>query len=432
MNRTCRYFLLLLLAMAVVSAHADSRRRKRKQRKPDTTIVKLRHPAALAPEADEALLAEVDTLPACDSLEQCLELLCRDSISQTAQLGVVVCDVETGQTLFSHNPRHRMRPASCQKLVTAIAALHYLGASHPVGTDLYVSGELSADSILFGDVYVVGRMDPLLAQGDVWRMATSLQQQGIRHIEGGLYADLSHRDSLSLGRGWCWDDPWGPLHALSVDGQNRFETEFMSNLNQLGISISATGMLPRCLPADARLVFHTRHTLEQMLPRMMKNSNNIYAESVFQQLASSTGQPWAGRKQGAELIGRLVAQETTASPQDYVVADGSGLSLYNYVTPRLLVELLHYAWRTPSIRHALLPTLPVAGCDGTLKKRMCGTEADGRVMAKTGTVEGVSSLAGYALTADGRTLAFSIICQGVSSSAQGKRFQDRICRLLCR
>lgn len=76
--------------------------------------------------------------------------------------------------------------------------------------------------------------------------------------------------------------------------------------------------------------------------------------------------------------------------------------------------------------------LPVAGVDGTLEKRLCGTEAEGRIRAKTGTVTGVSTLAGYALRPDGRTLTFAIMCQGVRSSNEGKAFQDRICRVLCR
>lgn len=380
----------------------------------------------------DTVCIDYDSVEMEEILPQQLRRICNDTLAGTAQLGVVVCDAETGLTLFSHNPNHRLRPASCQKLVTAIAALSELGADYPVCTDLYITGEVGADSVLRGDVYVVGRMDPLLSQGDVYRMALALRRSGITAIEGGLYADISHCDSTSLGWGWCWDDPWGPLRALTVDGKDRFESELVADLDMAGICMAYPDVQHRTLPADAFLVERVQHTVSQILPRMMKNSHNIFAESLFYQLAARTATPWAGRREASSYIIRLITEQTTVPARDYVVADGSGLSLYNYTTPDLLVQLLQYAWHTPRIRAALLPVLPVAGVDGTLEKRMCGTEAEGRILAKTGTVEGVSTLAGYAFRPDGRTLAFSIMCQGVRSSKEGKAFQDAVCRVLCR
>ena len=63
---------------------------------------------------------------------------------------------------------------------------------------------------------------------------------------------------------------------------------------------------------------------------------------------------------------------------------------------------------------------------------MTGTEAEGNVRAKTGTVTGISSLAGYLTTASGHVLAFAIINQGINSSAMGRAFQDKVCQELCR
>ena len=119
-------------------------------------------------------------------------------------------------------------------------------------------------------------------------------------------------------------------------------------------------------------------------------------------------------------------------PDRYKVADGSGLSLYNYVSAEMLVAMLGYAWRTQSIREHLLPALPIAGVDGTLQKRMVGTEAAGNVRAKTGTVTGISSLAGYLTTTTNHVLAFAIINQGVGSSSIGRAFQDKVCQELCK
>ena len=78
----------------------------------------------------------------------------------------------------------------------------------------------------------------------------------------------------------------------------------------------------------------------------------------------------------------------------------------------------------------LQQALPVAGEDGTLIRRMLDTAAKHRVWAKTGTVTGVSSLAGYLLSGEGHLLAFAFINQGIEKARQGRAFQDRVCELL--
>jgi D-alanyl-D-alanine carboxypeptidase/D-alanyl-D-alanine-endopeptidase (penicillin-binding protein 4) len=78
----------------------------------------------------------------------------------------------------------------------------------------------------------------------------------------------------------------------------------------------------------------------------------------------------------------------------------------------------------------LLPTLPLAGVDGTLKNRMKGTPAEGNVKAKTGTLTGVIALAGYLTAANGHRLCFAIMNQGVLKIAEGRNFQDQVCEVL--
>ena len=116
---------------------------------------------------------------------------------------------------------------------------------------------------------------------------------------------------------------------------------------------------------------------------------------------------------------------------NYTIAYGSGLSLYNYASPELLVTLLNYAQSRPEIFQHLYPSLPIAGVDGTLEKRMVETPAAGNVHAKTGTVSGISSLSGYLTAANGHLLSFCIINQGVPRVGMGRSFQDQVCCLLC-
>ena len=84
-----------------------------------------------------------------------------------------------------------------------------------------------------------------------------------------------------------------------------------------------------------------------------------------------------------------------------------------------------------NIYNHLNQALPIAGVDGTLKKRMKGGFASGNVRAKTGTVTGISSLAGYCKSSNGHTLCFSIINQGLIHGRNGRAFQDRVCTVLC-
>ena len=362
---------------------------------------------------------------------QALDSLCHSSLFETTQLGIYVYDLTDGQPLYALNAAHRMRPASCQKLITAITALHFLTPDYQFRTDFRITGRVNA-GVLNGDLYIVGGMDPMVTADELLRAAASIKQQyGIQSITGTIFYDLTMREDTPYGWGWCWDDNYGPLSALLVDGKDTFEQNWLKALRSAGIRLLSNSRQRAQAPQQSRSVFTIVHGIDELLEPMMKNSDNIYAECLFYQIAASTGTKWAGRKQAAartdELLGSL-GLETS----QYQVADGSGLSLYNYTSAEMLVALLAYAWRSQPIREHLLPHLPIAGYDGTLQKRMIGTSAEGNVRAKTGTVTGISSLAGYVTAANGHTLAFAIINQSINSSGAGRAFQDRICQELSR
>ncbi len=365
-------------------------------------------------------------------VQRALDSLCNHPMFETSQLGFYVYDITADEDVYAVCHRQRMRPASCEKLVTAIAALHYLGGDYQLQTDLRITGDIQ-DGVLRGDVYVVGRMDPLLAQGDVYAMARELSSCGVERIAGSIYMDISFKDDNDYGWGWCWDDKWGPLRVLTIDGRDTFAQEFLSDLASVGIDVSvSTNVSTAVCPPYASLLSQARHSIDQILLRMMKESDNIFAESLFYHLAALGNNRNAGRKQATERINSLISSRLFLEPSAYQIADGSGLSLYNYISPQLLVCLLYYAWQNDGIRPHLYPSLPIAGSDGTLSRRMTGTAAQHNVHAKTGTVEGISSLSGYATSAEGHTLAFCIINQGIASTRQGKDFQDKVCQLLCR
>ena len=255
--------------------------------------------------------------------------VCNSPMFQSSQLGLVVYDITDSKYIFTINGDHRMRPASCQKLVTAISALDLLG----------------------GEYSFVPRID-------------------------------------EAGEGWCWDD--------DITSQ---------------------------MPYRERRKWH----MNEILLPMMKDSDNKIAESLFWQLSTLGGGKFGNLESAVFNIEGVLQRAGIPKDSGYKIADGSGLSLYNYITPQMLNALLVYAWWQQDIRAHLIPALPVGGVDGTLKKRFHGTTAYNNIFAKTGTVSGISSLSGYANGGNGHVISFCIINQGVQRGSIGRDFQDQVC-----
>lgn len=110
-----------------------------------------------------------------------------------------------------------------------------------------------------------------------------------------------------------------------------------------------------------------------------------------------------------------------------VIADGSGVSSYNLVSPSQLVSLLTGIYQNDRLRETFVESLSIAGVDGTLKSRMKSTPAEGRVRAKTGLHTSVSTIAGYTETQDGDPVAFAIMMEDfIGDPSYIKDIQDRI------
>lgn len=359
-----------------------------------------------------------------------IDSLLRDGMFCSTQVGLCVYDLTADSMLFTFNHQYRLRPASTEKVITAVTALDVLGASHLFQTCLYVTGSVNG-SVLCGDVYAVGGFDPCFDEEDMKALVSSLKKEGVDSIAGCFYADVSMKDTLKWGWGWCWDDDNYTLTPLLYRKKDRFREAWFEQLAAQGIATDADKYGRGICPADARPVAVRTHSFDQVLMRMMKESDNLYAEAMFYQLAARSGRRYASRRQAVEQIDALT-KKLGLRPVQYQIADGSGLSLYNYLSPELEVAFLCHAYHNKSIYNHLYPSLPIAGHDGTLKRRMTSGPACMNVHAKTGTVEGVSALAGYATASNGHLLAFSIMNQGVPKARTGRDFQDKVCTLLCR
>ena len=160
----------------------------------------------------------------------------------------------------------------------------------------------------------------------------------------------------------------------------------------------------------------------------MKKSQNLYAETMVRVLGlndSGTGSFEEGKK-----VVENVLQEFGIKPGTYAYMDGSGLSRYNFISPRQLVKILE-GMRESENWDIWYDIQPIAGVDGTLKKRMKGTKAEANVRAKTGTISNVRGLSGYVKTSANEEIVFSFLVNGhLRTSRDTEIITDKVLEII--
>ena len=143
-----------------------------------------------------------------------------DPFFEKTTIAIDVFDLTDSISLFKHNEKLYLHPASNMKILTSIAGLINLGKDYHFKTQLFHTGVIEEET-LFGDLFVVGGFDPNFKTEDIDSLVRIIQSLGIRNIEGGIYADVSNKDSLYWGKGWMWDDDPDPdapyLSALNIN-----------------------------------------------------------------------------------------------------------------------------------------------------------------------------------------------------------------------
>jgi len=164
--------------------------------------------------------------------------------------------------------------------------------------------------------------------------------------------------------------------------------------------------------------------LSQVLPLFLKPSQNQIAETLLRTLGLEV--KGAGSADSGRAVVRDVLTAFGVAGDAYVLADGSGLSRYNEVTPEAIADILVAMYHRPDFG-VFLDALPVAGVDGTLAKRLVDTPAAGNAHAKTGSMNGVRTLSGYVRTAAGETLVFVLFANSLTAPRRVvEATQDRI------
>lgn len=217
-----------------------------------------------------------------------------------------------------------------------------------------------------------------------------------------------------------------------VSSQDFFMHTFVERLAAKGIMLDGSYQYKE-LVKDSLTHPLARHNtpFQKVLDKVMKDSDNLNAEALLYRLgATVSGKKRVSSTEGLKAISALFAQLGYKDEQ-YKIADGSGLSNYNYLSPSILVDLLKFAYGNTELFQQLYKALPVSGIDGTLKNRMKQTAAYRKVNAKTGSFTAINCLAGYAKAANGHIIAFAIMNQNVLKAAKAREFQNRVCEVIC-
>lgn len=346
-------------------------------------------------------------------------------------MGCSIFDLTADSLIYSLDADRMMKPASTQKLYTAITFLASRGNNFEFKTSVTTNGKIiktDSTSYLQGDIYIRGSFDPTLDKGHVRQIVRAIERLDIDSIDGRIIADVRRKGALSIGGSSSSNS--GMNFAQAVGKELIKDDILFPSTSPWDVSNTAVSGKTEIITLTTPLA--------PVLQRMLKRSNNDYAESLLQNVCKDDGS-WT-YDHCREAVTRLVkglkapkrrGEATKDYTHYYTIIDGSGLSHSNRTSAEAQVMLLRYAYHNNKIFKPLYDNLPIAGVDGTIGRRMKQDATYNNVHAKTGTIDGVSTLAGYVTAANGHVLAFSILVNETSKS-NGHNVQDDICLELAR
>ncbi len=358
------------------------------------------------------------------------------------RLGLSVVDAESGRAVLEIGADRPATPASTAKIVTAVAVLSVLDPTAVLTTRLLEGAP--------GDLVLVGGGDPSLVGahpvvdglggGSLATLAASATGRAVRRI----VVDDSLFSGPTLGPSWKPGYVTGgdvaPVGALMVDGGRSSEDgpraadPALHAGRQLAALLRVTTVVRGRATAGAVEVGHVDSApIARLVEAMLSRSDNDLAEALGRHVALATKAPgtFVGAAAATQAALEPLLQRAGIAASAVQLKDASGLSRDNTVQPGALSRLLAVAAQDPRFG-PLLSGLPVAGFDGTLAKRYRTSPAAGEVRAKTGTLNGVSALAGVVRTREGAVLAFAFTANGipVSGTLRAQTALDRLATAL--
>jgi D-alanyl-D-alanine carboxypeptidase/D-alanyl-D-alanine-endopeptidase (penicillin-binding protein 4) len=421
-------------------------------------------------------------------------------------VAVYVQAVESNSPILSHNADKSMNPASVMKLVTTNAALDLLTPNYRWKTEIYRDGALK-NGVLDGNLIIKGYGDPSFKAQEFWRLLMSLQQAGIKEINGDLIIDKSFFAKNVVERHAFDDETWRAYNAepsaFVVNGRNtsfkfiatetnvnvsqEFELPEVQIINNMKLKYDDCGewrsrlgytvkMLeykaivtfsgtfsPDCedryvelsifddekyayytfrklwrelggkfngklklqdMPTSAsKVLVQVSDPLGYVIRDINKWSNNLMARQLLLTIAAEkNGAPATETKGVAAINAWLLGRGFNFS--ELVVENGSGLSRIERISAEHLGRMLVSAYNSP-VMPEFMASLSILAQDGTVKKRLNDSQSNGRAHLKTGSLDGVSAIAGYEIDANNHRHVLVMLVNHTKAAAS-KNAQDAL------
>ena len=329
-----------------------------------------------------------------------------------ADPSMILVDTKTGEIVFERNSTQARKPASVIKLLSATSVLSYIDAQKVFNTNIF----LGTDP---GTIVINGEYDPWVSmiQSQAEKMGrTSLPRLGFNTIN--RYKEITGKKATRL-----------KILYTGLFPQDL--ANYQAFLKKRGIRTTAEKITPEdaLLKSADPLVLSVSPTLETMVKWTILWSDNVLAERLARLAAVTSGQ--AFNTQGVENTFHTVLTSFGIDPDKIEVSDGSGLSKQNRVTAKAIADLLMKIRNEPKYA-SIYDGLPIGGVSGTLQNRFLTTapQAVGLVHAKTGTLSGTVSLAGYVDSEDRQYIFVAIADKIPRRYSASERARDTLDRIL--
>ncbi len=395
------------------------------------------------------------------TLSEQIDYIIRETGLNACIVGLKAVDLGSGRVVYEKNADHPLNPASNTKIITEAAALDFLGPHYTFKTDFSSEASIDPDGRLH-NLWIRGYGDPVFTTEEMEAVVDAFAEAGLKEITGNVYVDDSyfgtdhniHYSSRSGGKEYTivlgavsYNFNRGQIHisqsseeeaeqtsiafrkkrqkspkrrkpirkkrvmSVAKNPALAFGTAFIQTMEASGINIKGKA-IEGITPTDStQVLIHRSPELKEVVKGMGKFSNNFIAEQVLRVIGGEKYGAPASLDKGLK-VARDYLESLGFSEREFALDNGSGLSLYNRLSADQFIDILENAYRSP-YRDEFIESLSIAGVDGTLKKRLKVPELAGRVFAKTGTLNQVSSLSGY-LFLKRKRIAFSLLLNDVT------------------
>ncbi|HCY74838.1 MAG TPA: D-alanyl-D-alanine carboxypeptidase/D-alanyl-D-alanine-endopeptidase [Ignavibacteriales bacterium] len=370
--------------------------------------------------------------------------------------GVFIYNPLMQDTIFASNETRPMIPASLTKLFTTSTSLGVMGGDHNLSTKLFSDDINFNDKVINGNLYIKGFGNSVFTESDLQELVNNLIAKGIVKITGSIIGDDSYLDDIYTREDWIEGEGSNvrlPLISALVLDRNRTTTRkkvrrryryisenikdpplYVANMLAEKLRSSGVEIIGKTskgiTPLNTYLLGEKSIKLKELISLINKHSDNFLAECLFKTLGAEASGVQGNSFFSQQAILKFIKDNNIFSTGTEIV-DGSGISRLDQATPLAINGVLEKMYFDLVHFDDFYNSLSIAGVDGTLRGRMIGTGAENNFRGKTGTLNGVTGLAGYLTTKEDEDLIVTIIFEFTKGSwGYFRDVQDEIVQTL--